>query len=117
MKIPKPDYKKEARAKKRKKLEADRAFKEAVIQREGGHCEVCGDTFGVTAHHYYYRSTNAKLRNDLDNGICLCRGCHFSLHFKDPKIIEEKIIQKKGRKWLAKLKKKAYNKPYAERSL
>ena len=73
-------------------------------------CEVCNKP-SQFVHHFYYKSSFSHLRYELDNGISLCKSCHFLLHTKDPKIIESKIIEKRGQKWLKKLTKKAFQKP------
>ena len=97
--------------KKRLRTECDKLWHQLVVKRAGGKCEVCGDTFGVVGHHYYHKSTYGHIRYDLDNGIALCRSCHFLLHHQDPKRIEEKIETIKGKKWREKLKKKSQNRP------
>ena len=91
--------------------EADELFKQIVLTRHNSICEVCRGKWKITAHHYYYRSSASHLRYDLDNGICLDAHCHFLLHHQDPKLIEDKIIEIRGRKWLNKLKKKEQNRP------
>ena len=45
-----------------------------IIKRVG-YCEICGGTNSLNAHHIISRSHYA-LRYDIDNGICLCAGCH-----------------------------------------
>ena len=47
----------------------------AIIVRSIGHCEVCGKTENLNAHHLIGRG-NYKYRYDLDNGLCLCVGHH-----------------------------------------
>ena len=69
-------------------------------------CEVCG-TKAVQVHHFYYKGSYGHLRYDLDNGISLCQGCHFKLHFQDPKRVEEQIVEKKGKVWYNRLNKKS----------
>lgn len=73
-------------------------------------CEVCGNK-AVQCHHYYYKSNYGHLRYDEDNGISLCMGCHFVLHHQDPKRIEDKIKEKRGKNWEQRLRKKAYTEP------
>jgi len=109
MKIPRPKLQKNTI--KRLRARADKLFKEIILTRHNATCEVCGDNWNTTAHHFYYRSSAGHLRYDLDNGICLDAHCHFLLHFKDPKIIEDKIIEKRGTKWLNRLKKKSQERP------
>ena len=69
-------------------------------------CEVCGEK-AIHVHHFYYKSTYGHLRYDLDNGISLCMKCHFALHTRDPKRIEELIIEARGKRWYNRLKKKS----------
>lgn len=54
------------------------------IVRSPGKCEYCGKTEHLQAHHIFGRSNKAVLW-DVDNGVCLCAGCHkfsriFSAH-------------------------------------
>ena len=74
--------------KQRLKLKADKLWYLKLIQDE---CELC-DNYAIQVHHFYYKSSYGHLRYDLDNGISLCRGCHFVLHHQDPKKIEDKIF-------------------------
>uniref|UniRef100_A0A6M3Y1D4 HNH endonuclease n=1 Tax=viral metagenome TaxID=1070528 RepID=A0A6M3Y1D4_9ZZZZ len=72
----------------------------------------------VTPHHYYYRSGYGHLKYDLENGIILCRKCHFALHFgKDPKKIEDRIREVRGRKWENRLFKKSKEKHYSYQTI
>lgn len=73
-------------------------------------CEICGGK-AIQLHHYFYKRNYPHLRYDKENGISLCKGCHFVLHYQDSHRIEDKIIAKRGKKWLTALKKKAYNPP------
>jgi len=91
--------------------QCDRLWKEICLRKYGTKCEICGENFRTTPHHFYYRSSIPWLRYEILNGIILCQKCHALLHFKDPKIIEEKIIKIRGKKWLNKLNKIKDNKP------
>ena len=80
--------------------------------KEVGKCEVCGKKTHLNAHHLFSR-TNYSLRWDLDNGICLCSGCHtlnssFSAH-KTGIEFTFWIIDKKGIKFINMLRDKAKN--------
>jgi hypothetical protein len=94
--------------KKRLRIQADSLWYKKCLQEW---CEVCENGRAVQVHHYFFKSQYGHLRYDLDNGISLCQGCHFCLHFKDPHIIEDKIREKRGEKWYLTLKKKALDKP------
>ena len=104
----KQDYKKEKRLKKRQEKEANKLW---YLKYLKDRCEVCGNGGILQGHHFYYRSSYGHLRYEPENHITLCKGCHFVLHHQDPHRIEDKIISNRGKKWLAKLKKMAYNKP------
>ena len=92
--------------KQKLRSQADKLFKVVIIKKSGGHCEVCGSNFGITAHHFIPRSLAGHLIYYLPNGICLCRGCHFALHFKSDPTIAAAIIKKRGEKWLADIQKR-----------
>lgn len=42
------------------------------------YCECCGSCFGLTFHHLIARSAGGK--NDLNNIMLLCMGCHHQAH-------------------------------------
>ena len=71
-------------AKKLKEGACDRLWSNIVRINAGFACEHCGKQGKVDAHHIITRS-DKNLRWDLENGICLCSGCHtlsskFSAH-------------------------------------
>ncbi len=74
-------------------------------------CEVCGSIFGLQGHHYFYKSTYGHLRYDKDNHITLDKKCHFKLHHRDPKSVESKIAEIRGKRWLNRLREKAFKRP------
>ena len=74
-------------------------------------CEVCGASNCLQVHHFYYKGSFSHLRYNSDNGITLCKGCHFVLHHQDPKKIEDIIRKNRGGLWETRLKKEAYNRP------
>ena len=55
------------------KKKADNLWGELI--RQVGHCEVCGSTGQLNAHHIISR-TRLRFRHDLSNGVCLCVRCH-----------------------------------------
>ena len=59
----------------RKKLEAkaDKLFGEIIRSR--GKCERCGSKDFLQTAHLISRRYK-QVRWDLDNAVCLCRGCH-----------------------------------------
>ena len=74
-------------------------------------CEVCGQSDVLQGHHYFYKGSYGHLRYNKENHITLCRGCHFVLHHQDPKKVEEKIKEARGKSWYNKLKKQAQKPP------
>jgi hypothetical protein len=75
--------------------------------KQFGVCEVCGKNKPLNAHHFYSRSIRV-IRWDIDNGFCLCVGCHvfsskFSAH-KTPAEFVEWAIEKRGDDWYNDLK-------------
>lgn len=48
-----------------------------------GHCEVCGSTENLEAHHILKWSDFPKGRIDPKNGECLCLECHATAHEVD----------------------------------
>ena len=75
--------------------------------KQFGCCEVCGKIKPLNAHHFYSRSIRI-IRWDVDNGFCLCVGCHvfsskFSAH-KTPAEFVEWAIDQRGKDWYEQLK-------------
>ena len=85
-------------AKKDKKTrlrnEADKLWSELV--KRSGFCEKCGDTTYLAAHHIIYKSQSNFLRCDPNNGITLCRGCHFWIHHESPTVVSDFLTEKLG---------------------
>ena len=77
----------------------------ALKVKEFGICERCGKNSYLNAHHIYSRS-NRAVRWDLNNGICLCAGCHVlctdSAH-KAPADFIDWVKDYRGAFWWAKL--------------
>lgn len=90
--------------KKKLRKEADKLWYRKYLKDQ---CEVCGKTEILQAHHFYYRLSYPHCRYLEENHITLCRACHFLLHHRDPKTIEEEIIKKRGKKWFDDLTQKS----------
>lgn len=78
--------------------------------RSIGHCEYCGKKENLNAHHIFSRN-NKSVRWDLENGICLCAGCHtfssrFSAH-QTPTEFTQWLMKYKGMELLDRLTLKA----------
>lgn len=80
--------------------QADKLWQQILIKPV---CEVCGQPSDCV-HHHYYKGSFGHMRYLLDNGIVVCRSCHYKIHFKDPKPIEAIIEAKRGKKWSDMLK-------------
>ncbi|MDP7608506.1 MAG: hypothetical protein QF814_02110 [Candidatus Marinimicrobia bacterium] len=83
----------------------DKAWSDKV--REYGMCEKCHKPTRLNAHHFYSRAIRS-VRWDIDNGFCLCVGCHvfsskFSAH-KTPAEFVEWAIEKRGEEWYESVK-------------
>lgn len=46
-------------------------------------CQVCGTDKTLQAHHIIHRSKNPELSFVLNNGITLCKNCHYESHNKN----------------------------------
>lgn len=103
--------KRTSKSKKRKLKDLkDKQWSEDVKQRALYQCEFCGKRSYLNSHHIFSRS-KLSTRWDLDNGICLCAGCHtlssvFSAH-KTPAEFIEWIKEYRGLEWYERLREKA----------
>lgn len=69
----------------------DPLWSKAVKDRDGWKCQLCGKDCGKIgghAHaHHIMRKQSTAMRYNLENGICLCAGCHkFGVHSPDGEI-------------------------------
>jgi len=83
----------------RLRKEADHLWTEILIRKYGKKCFVCGEE-AVEVHHFVPKQQSAILRYDLENGIPICRSCHFQIGIKSDPIFVTIIAFKKGKKWL-----------------
>lgn len=51
-----------------------------VKEKYDNECQKCGSTDNLHAHHVLSFTAHESLRYDVDNGSCLCRGCHKDFH-------------------------------------
>jgi hypothetical protein len=84
--------------KQKLRKEADRLWKEAVIENKPI-CEVCGKERTETGHHFFPKGLFGHLRFEVENGIAIGRSCHFSHHHKGDPRIHAQIIKNRGEKW------------------
>ena len=81
----------------------------ACIKAHGQVCEICGKP-GQQVHHFYPKGNYGHLRYNIDNGIILCKGCHFQLHHTN-NTLNLDIVKKRGQEWIDALEKKAKDRP------
>ena len=89
----------------------DLAWAKLVKLRAGMKCEVCSKTTPLNSHHIFSRSKKST-RWHVQNGICLCVGCHvfsskFSAH-KTPLEFIDWLYKHKGEDYVMRLRIKAY---------
>ena len=96
-----------ATSKKKLRSIADKLWFTKLIKPR---CEVCSSP-AIQVHHYFPKGSFGHLRYDLDNGIALCQKCHMRIHFSGDPTVSQMIIEKRGKAWYNRLKKKAYDKP------
>jgi len=56
------------------------AWRASVLERDEYTCACCGSNKDLHAHHILPYSEYIELREDVDNGITLCDGCHKKFH-------------------------------------
>lgn len=71
-------------------------LRDAVFDRDGHSCVVCGSTEFLQCHHNTYDRSGAE---DIDDLVTACRSCHFEHHEK----IREKLIWLENNRSIKKL--------------
>lgn len=118
MKIITPNWKKQARKKKRLRAEADRLWHIAGLKKWGNICFFHGS--GKEArnhqrttkhcHHYKEKSIYGHLRYNLEIAVPACWACHYKTEKVDRTMIVD-IAIKRGKRWLNKVEKLAKDRP------
>jgi len=85
----------------------DKVWSQAVREKADSQCEHCGKVSPLNSHHFYSRSVYS-VRWDIENGFCLCVGCHvfsskFSAH-KTPAEFVEWARETRSDEWYESLK-------------
>ncbi|MCP4651610.1 MAG: hypothetical protein GY853_16230 [PVC group bacterium] len=55
-------------------------------------CALCGRTDSLESHHIIKRNSNFILKLSIENGICLCGGCHSTADFIETRNKIEKMV-------------------------
>ena len=58
------------------------SWSKTVKKIHGNHCDVCGITKGIEAHHIFHKMKYPLLSLNENNGIPLCHLCHLQAHGK-----------------------------------
>lgn len=67
---------------KRRDITKQKAWSQDVYKRDNYTCQKCGDRKGgnLNAHHIIPHSADRSKAWDIDNGITLCKPCHYAFH-------------------------------------
>jgi 5-methylcytosine-specific restriction endonuclease McrA len=101
--------------KKSLRKECDQLWKLAVVKKYGNKCLVCGKE-AQDIHHFISKGKSVALRYDIDNGVPLCRKCHFDFHFRPDKLIDIVIAFKRGKEWIEALLERKKNRAKATKA-
>lgn len=64
----------------RKKTYKDKKWRENILERDNYTCQLCGKTdCELDVHHIKRYVDYEELRNDMNNGITLCKKCHYKV--------------------------------------
>jgi hypothetical protein len=58
-------------------------WKRSIIERDNFECQICGSKANLYVHHIEPSSEYPMLANDIDNGITLCKICHYKKAHSD----------------------------------
>jgi len=94
-----------------------------IKMRAKNKCELCGrgkpQISQLHAHHIE-RKTSHFMRLSLDNGICLCGGCHMSIHGQNglgkQDEARERLDKVRGKKFIEDLKQLKFTAPKLSKS-
>ncbi len=87
--------------------EADKLWRQRVMDRWGMNCEICGSPV-ADFHHFIRKGECQYLRLNVDNGVPLCRKHHRMIDHRgseEKEKIEGQIIARRGKAWYDNLKK------------
>lgn len=64
------------RTKRIQRTPEEKRWKAEVLKRDNYTCQKCGAKKRLEAHHIKEKVNYPELKNEIDNGICLCHDCH-----------------------------------------
>lgn len=105
-----PKVKRDRAAKKRERAKLDKAWAEAVKERDGWTCQFCGynaTARGLHAHHIFSKGGHPAVRHDVSNGITLCLRHHLYFAHRDPSAFTLWLIGRMGKRKLDALERRA----------
>ena len=74
------DYPLKDEIRKLRKSKYNRIWVKEVKEKYNYTCDVCGSKENLHSHHLYNWADYPDYRFELDNGVCLCKKCHFEFH-------------------------------------
>ena len=51
-----------------------------IVKKRDKICQICNSEENLIAHHLFYKSKYPKLALNKNNGITLCKDCHYEVH-------------------------------------
>lgn len=82
-----------------------------AVRESVGRCELCGKQppeVVLHAHHIFSRR-NFSTRWDVNNGICLCTGCHLYKAHKDIQEFSDWVVEHCGKEHIDRIRLKAHS--------
>jgi len=76
----------------------DALWSQAVKAKAGYKCERCLKTRYLNSHHLFSRRYKG-LRYDINNGFCLCAGCHIQIAHQKPSVFVLWALDSRGEDW------------------
>jgi hypothetical protein len=55
-------------------------WRDDIYKRDNYKCQICGSKKDIVAHHIKEFAEYPELRFDINNGITVCRSCHYKIH-------------------------------------
>jgi len=59
------------------------SWSKTIKKRDGNKCIICNSTENIEAHHILHKKYFPELSLNVNNGITLCKPCHYEAHGKN----------------------------------